>query len=48
MNRSGSETTYNVIVNSRFPILILFCLTFAVNTVAELVRLKLRARYRYL
>jgi phosphate transport system permease protein len=28
--------------------LLLFCLTFAVNTVAELVRLKLRARYRYL
>jgi phosphate transport system permease protein len=27
---------------------LLFCLTFAVNTVAELVRLKLRARYRYL
>src|SRR4029077_2887557 len=28
--------------------LLLFCLTFAVNTVAEVVRLKLRARYRYL
>jgi phosphate transport system permease protein len=27
---------------------LLFCLTFAVNTVAEVVRLKLRARYRYL
>ncbi len=27
---------------------LLFCLTFAVNTVAELVRLKLRQRYRYL
>ncbi len=27
---------------------LLFCLTFAVNTVAELVRLKLRKRYRYL
>jgi phosphate transport system permease protein len=27
---------------------LLFCLTFAVNTVAELVRLKLRRRYRYL
>jgi phosphate transport system permease protein len=27
---------------------LLFCLTFAVNTVAELVRLKLRAKYRYL
>src|SRR5574341_2152879 len=28
--------------------LLLFCLTFAVNTVAELVRIKLRQRYRYL
>jgi phosphate transport system permease protein len=28
--------------------LLLFCLTFAVNTVAELVRLGLRRRYRYL
>ncbi|MGH7321353.1 MAG: ABC transporter permease subunit [Candidatus Rokuibacteriota bacterium] len=28
--------------------LLLFCLTFAVNTVAELVRLRLRRRYRYL
>jgi phosphate transport system permease protein len=27
---------------------LLFCLTFAVNTVAEMVRLKLRQRYRYL
>jgi phosphate transport system permease protein len=27
---------------------LLFCLTFAVNTVAEVVRLKLRRRYRYL
>ena len=27
---------------------LLFCLTFAVNTVAELVRLKLRRKYRYL
>jgi phosphate transport system permease protein len=27
---------------------LLFCLTFIVNTVAELVRLKLRQRYRYL
>jgi phosphate transport system permease protein len=27
---------------------LLFCLTFAVNTVAEVVRLKLRQRYRYL
>jgi len=27
---------------------LLFCLTFAVNTLAELVRLKLRQRYRYL
>ncbi len=27
---------------------LLFCLTFAVNTVAELVRLRLRRRYRYL
>ncbi|HKO21494.1 MAG TPA: ABC transporter permease subunit, partial [Candidatus Eisenbacteria bacterium] len=27
---------------------LLFCLTFAVNTIAELVRLKLRQRYRYL
>jgi len=27
---------------------LLFCLTFAVNTVAEFVRLKLRQRYRYL
>jgi phosphate transport system permease protein len=27
---------------------LLFCLTFAVNTVAEIVRLKLRRRYRYL
>jgi phosphate transport system permease protein len=27
---------------------LLFCLTFVVNTVAELVRLKLRQRYRYL
>jgi phosphate transport system permease protein len=27
---------------------LLFCLTFAVNTIAEVVRLKLRARYRYL
>ena len=27
---------------------LLFCLTFAVNTVAELVRLKLRQKYRYL
>jgi phosphate transport system permease protein len=28
--------------------LLLFCLTFALNTVAELVRLKLRRKYRYL
>jgi len=28
--------------------LLLFCLTFAVNTVAELVRLRLRRKYRYL
>jgi phosphate transport system permease protein len=28
--------------------LLLFCLTFVVNTVAELVRLRLRRRYRYL
>ena len=28
--------------------LVLFCLTFAVNTVAEIVRLRLRRRYRYL
>ena len=28
--------------------LLLFCLTFAVNTLAELVRLRLRRRYRYL
>ena len=28
--------------------LLLFCLTFMVNTVAEMVRLKLRQRYRYL
>jgi phosphate transport system permease protein len=28
--------------------LLLFCLTFAVNTVAELIRLRLRRRYRYL
>ncbi len=28
--------------------LLLFCLTFAVNTVAELVRLRLRRRYQYL
>jgi phosphate transport system permease protein len=28
--------------------LLLFCLTFAFNTVAELVRLRLRRRYRYL
>jgi phosphate transport system permease protein len=27
---------------------LLFCLTFAINTVAELVRLRLRQRYRYL
>ncbi|HKZ06055.1 MAG TPA: ABC transporter permease subunit, partial [Methylomirabilota bacterium] len=27
---------------------LLFCLTFAVNTIAELVRLKLRQKYRYL
>jgi phosphate transport system permease protein len=27
---------------------LLFCLTFVVNTVAEIVRLKLRRRYRYL
>ena len=27
---------------------LLFCLTFAVNTLAEVVRLKLRQRYRYL
>jgi phosphate transport system permease protein len=27
---------------------LLFCLTFVINTVAEVVRLKLRARYRYL
>jgi phosphate transport system permease protein len=27
---------------------LLFCLTFAVNTVAELVRLRLRRKYRYL
>ncbi|MEK8036442.1 MAG: ABC transporter permease subunit, partial [candidate division NC10 bacterium] len=27
---------------------LLFCLTFAVNTIAELVRLRLRERYRYL
>jgi phosphate transport system permease protein len=27
---------------------LLFCITFAVNTVAELVRLKLRRKYRYL
>jgi phosphate transport system permease protein len=27
---------------------LLFCLTFALNTVAELVRLRLRRRYRYL
>jgi phosphate transport system permease protein len=28
--------------------LLLFCMTFAVNTVAELVRLRLRQKYRYL
>ncbi|HXH82860.1 MAG TPA: ABC transporter permease subunit [Candidatus Tectomicrobia bacterium] len=28
--------------------LLLFCLTFALNTIAELVRLRLRQRYRYL
>jgi phosphate transport system permease protein len=28
--------------------LLLFCLTFAVNTVAEVIRLRLRRRYRYL
>ena len=27
---------------------LLFCLTFVVNTLAELVRLRLRRRYRYL
>ena len=27
---------------------LLFCLTFALNTVAELIRLRLRRRYRYL
>jgi phosphate transport system permease protein len=28
--------------------LLLFCLTFLVNTAAELVRLRLRRKYRYL
>jgi phosphate transport system permease protein len=28
--------------------LLLFCLTFVLNTAAELVRLKLRRKYRYL
>jgi len=28
--------------------LLLFCLTFALNTVAEMVRLRLRRKYRYL
>jgi ABC-type uncharacterized transport system permease subunit len=27
---------------------LLFCLTFVLNTVAELVRLKLRRKFRYL
>jgi phosphate transport system permease protein len=27
---------------------ILFCLTFALNTVAEMIRLRLRRKYRYL
>ena len=27
---------------------LLFCLTFALNTVAELIRLRLRQKYRYL
>ena len=36
---------YRVLFLSAF---ILFCMTFVLNTVAELVRLKLRRKYRYL
>ena len=38
-------TLYRVLFLSAF---ILFCMTFVLNTVAELVRLRLRKRYRYL
>jgi phosphate transport system permease protein len=38
-------TLYRVLFLAAF---LLFCLTFVVNTVAELVRLKLRRKYRYL
>jgi phosphate transport system permease protein len=38
-------TLYRVLFLAAF---LLFCLTFVVNTVAELVRLKLRKKYRYL
>jgi phosphate transport system permease protein len=38
-------TLYRVLFLSAF---ILFCMTFVLNTVAELVRLKLRRKYRYL
>ena len=40
-----SGTLFRVLFLAAF---LLFCLTFAVNTVAELVRLRLRRRYRYL
>jgi phosphate transport system permease protein len=38
-------TLYRVLFLSAF---ILFCMTFALNTAAELIRLKLRRKYRYL
>jgi phosphate transport system permease protein len=38
-------TLYRVLFLAAF---LLFCLTFALNTVAEVVRLKLRRKYRYL
>ncbi len=40
-----SGTLFRVLFLAAF---ILFCLTFVVNTMAELVRLKLRRKYRYL
>jgi len=40
-----SGTLFRVLFLAAF---LLFCLTFAVNTLAELVRLRLRRRYRYL
>jgi phosphate transport system permease protein len=38
-------TLYRVLFLSA---LLLFCMTFALNTAAEMVRLRLRKKYRYL